>query len=175
MRGVSAGHSGRVRAGLGHPHLPVTKFHGLRSLRLMGVFRAGIHLQFVEHDPAQTGLRQHASDGFLDDQFRTPIPAVLGSFSLQSLVARVPAIELLLPLLTGELHLFSVDHHDVVARVDVGRVGRAMLAHQHHGNIAGQATDYLVAGVNQPPTLLYLTDLGHERLHRMVPSLSGIQ
>jgi hypothetical protein len=55
------------------------------------------------------------------------------------------------------------DH--VIARVDVRGVGRAMLAHQHHGDVGGEPPDATAARVDDPPPLLDLTGLGHERLH----------
>ena len=62
-------------------------------------------------------------------------------------------------------HLVGVDHDDVVAVVDVGRVGGAILAHQDHRQIAGQAPDDFVAGIDQPPLRLDLAGPGHVGFH----------
>ena len=90
---------------------------------------------------------------------------MLGRLRLQPHITGVPAVDLLLPLLATEFDLFGVDHHDVVPGIDVGGVGRPVLAHQHHRDVAGKTAHPKVTGIHQPPTLFDLTGLRHERLH----------
>ena len=79
-------------------------------------------------------------------------------------------------LLPGEHHLVGVDDHHEIARIDVRRIRRAMLAHQDHGNIRSEPADDLFVGVNQPPLLFELARLGDISLcHRKAggPSQGG--
>jgi hypothetical protein len=101
----------------------------------------------------------------LEDQLRPAFQTLCRSFRLEALVTGVPAVEFLLPLLAGELHLVGVDDDDEVAGVDMRGVGGAMLAHEDHGDLARQPPDPLVGRVDQPPALLDFTLLRHERLH----------
>jgi len=135
---------------------------------------AGVDLQFVEHHPAEAGLGQHPPHGLLDDEFGLAVTPMLGRLGLETLIAGIPAIQLLLPLLAGELHLVGVDHDHVVAGIDVRGVGGTVLAHQHHGDLAGQPTDPAAARVDDPPPLLDLAGLRHERLHRADQPLFGV-
>ena len=50
-------------------------------------------------------------------------------------------VDLLLALAAGEDHLVGVDDDDVVAAVDMGRVGRLVLAAQPHGDDRGEPAD----------------------------------
>src|SRR5258706_15727436 len=55
-----------------------------RLLRLVRVLVVAIHLQFVDHLPAQLGLRQHTDDGVLDDRFRLVLNTVFVVFRAQA-------------------------------------------------------------------------------------------
>jgi hypothetical protein len=40
-----------------------------------------------------------------------------------------------------------------------------MLAHEHRGEFAGEPTNTMTTGVDDPPPLLHFARLGHVRLH----------
>ena len=63
----------------------------------------------------------------------------------------------------GEDNFLHVSYHDKITRVDVRGVDGFVLAHQDHGDIAGQPADDLVGRVDQPPLLLDFAGLGHVR------------
>ena len=75
------------------------------------------------------------------------------------------AILFLLPLLAAELHLLGIDDDDKIARINVRRVLRAVLAHEQHGDAAGEPADDLVGGINHVPLLFDFAGLGHVSFH----------
>jgi hypothetical protein len=57
-------------------------------------------------------------------------------------------------LVAGHDHLAGVDHHDVIARVNVGRELRLVLAAQAVGNLGSQAAQNFVISINHEPVAL---------------------
>jgi hypothetical protein len=53
----------------------------------------------------------------------------------------------------------------MVAAIDVGRVGREVLAAQTHGNQSGEPADHQTFGVDQHPLLRHLGGLCRKRFH----------
>ena len=127
----------------------------------MWVLGARVNFQFIEHFRRELVLRQHAPNGFADDELWAAIAAMFGRLGSQTVVAGVPVVFLGLPLLAGKLDFVRVHHDDKIATFDVRRVRRAMLAHQYHRDIAGQASDNFVGRIYNPPLGFQLTSLGH--------------
>src|SRR5262249_13014450 len=69
-------------------------------------------------------------------------------------VAGVMMVDLALPLAAGEHDLCGVDDDDVVAAIDVRRVGRQVLAAQAHRDQRREPADDQTLGVDQNPLLL---------------------
>src|SRR5919107_5170400 len=93
---------------------------GLRLLGLVRVLRAGVHLQLLDHLPAQPVLREHAPDRLLDGLAGVLLQQVAdGDLGEAAGVAGV-AVDLLgLPLVAGQGDLRGVDDDDEVTTVDV--------------------------------------------------------
>ena len=93
------------------------------------MIRAGVDLELAVHRVSHLRLRQHAADGFLDETDRLALADDRGALLAQpALVSAVPAIELLVFLASGQLHLGRVDDDDVVPGVDERGVDRLVLA-----------------------------------------------
>src|SRR5215467_13762333 len=98
----------------------------LRLLRLMRVLGAGIDVEIAHLLTAERTARNHAFDRLLDD--------ALGETALEDLtrgtlldmadIAGVLVIDLVLALATGQHRLRGVYDDDIVAAIDMGRVGR---------------------------------------------------
>lgn len=123
----------------------------LRVLRLMRMIRADVSLKLAQHHVPQFVFGQHSSNGFPQDLFWLPLKPADGCFASQSGITGVPGVILFLPFFAGEPNLFDINHDNEIARVNVRRVGRSMLAHEDDGNLTGQSTDDLVRTVNQMP------------------------
>ncbi len=124
---------------------------------------ARVNLQLGEHLGRQLVLGKHPADGFLDDPFRLLGQTVFGGLDPTAGVAGEPVVFLLLPLFAAESDLFGVNHDDRVAGEHVGRVGGTVLAHQNHGDVAGQPADDLVAAVDDVPVLFQLANFRQKR------------
>src|SRR5262249_45923461 len=80
-------------------------------------------------------------------------------------MAGVMVVDLLLHLASGEHNLLGVDDDDIVAAIDVGRVGRFVLAAQPQRNERSEAADDEPAAVDQHPLLLDLGGLCRIGVH----------
>jgi len=65
------------------------------------------------------------------------------------------AINLLLPLLTGEGNFSGIDDHNVVTSISVGGISRLVLTHQKGCDVSSQATNFLVLGIEKVPSVLH--------------------
>jgi len=140
----------------------------LGLLRLMGVIGAGIDTQITELHAAERTARQHALDRLLDDP--------LGKFALEDRLGGafldaadkigVVVIDFLFALAPRQHDLSGVDNDDVVAVINMGRVGGLVLAAQPHGDDRGEAADDQARGIDQQPLLLHIGWFGGNRGHR---------
>jgi len=127
----------------------------VQRLRLLGhvrMRRTGIAFELLEHRVAQRPFRQHA----LDRLFQHPSGEALLHLAERggadaARIAAVAVVELVLGLVAGDLDLFDVGDDDEVARIDVRRVDRLVLAAQPVGDRAGEPAQHLVAGVDDVP------------------------
>src|SRR5699024_2122512 len=93
----------------------ISNFPWLRLLRGVLVLRAGVHLELFKHRPAERVLRQHAAHGAFDDPFGRLVELLLERQRFH--VADVTGVMIVIfvgALVAGHVHLFGVDHDDVV-------------------------------------------------------------
>src|SRR4051794_3581925 len=107
----------------------------LRVLAAVRMLGAIIEMQRPHLIAAKRAARDHALDGFLQDSLgEAALEYLAGRHFLEPAgVARVLVIELLLQLAAGEADLVGVDHHDMVAAVDMRRVARLVFAAEDVG------------------------------------------
>jgi hypothetical protein len=120
---------------------------------------------------AQLVLGQHAENSLLNNSFRPGRKDGSDLVCLETAgVTRVVMVNLLIQLLTGQLHFVRVDDDDMVAAIDVRGVARLVLAAQDIGDNRRDAADNQPVRIDQVPLLLDLSRLGrlgrlHQRLH----------
>ena len=130
------------------------------------VFGASVDLELFDHGVAETALREHT----LDRDFESTT-GVLGLHFLEggfvdtARIAGVTVVRLLTGLFSRQLELVSVDHDDVVARIDMRRVFGLVLAAQAECDFGSKAAKHLVAAIDHVPVALYFERLGREGLH----------
>ena len=88
-----------------------------------------------------------------------------GGFVDTAGVARVTVVRLLARLFSRQLELVSIDHDDVVARIDMRRVFGLVLAAQAECDFGSKAAEHLVAAIDHVPVALNFERLGREGLH----------
>ena len=140
----------------------VERLERLRLLSGVGMRRARVDLELLQHLPPEGALRQHA----LHRQAQDPLGVALHEAGQvlrpePARVLRVPVVPLVGALLGVDGDLRGVDHDDEIARVDMRGVNRLVLAPQNAGDFAGQAAHNLVGGVDQQPLLLDSASFGH--------------
>jgi len=126
----------------------------------MRMLRTSVNLQLCQHVASQFVLRHHPSDRMVDEILRLAGLAIGITLQSQPGVASVPSEVPDIHLPTGHPHLFGVDHHYVIAAIDMWGVFRTMLAHQHHRDVARQSSQHLVRSVDDIPILCDFAGLG---------------
>ncbi len=136
---------------------------------------AGIDPQIAELDPRQRAARQHALDRLLDDALRELAleDRTRGALFNPADIARVVTVDLVLALAPGEHDLVSVHDDNIVAVIDVGRVGGLVLAAQAHRDDGREPADHETSGVDHHPLLLDLGRFGRKSLHGWVFQIFG--
>ena len=162
----SSRHRGRGEEGAGGCGAAGKRLERNRLLGLVGVIRAHMELELIDHLTAELALGQHP----LDCQLKNTLGPSLEQFpgrlvALAGGIPRVALVGFLLPLVAREDHLVHVGDDDVVAGVDVGRVSWTVLAHQDRGNLGGEAADDLFGGVDHIPLPRQLPGLGLVTIH----------
>jgi len=140
---------------------------GHRLLGLVRMVRTGVDLELVHHAPAEAAFGQHAADGVLHQPLGMLAEHLAVRLGLQP--ARIPGearLEPLLGLAAGHDDLRRIRNDHVVAAVDERRVIRAVLAHQHHGDLSGHPAEHLALGVVVTPLAVDVGGLGERRLTR---------
>ena len=142
------------------------RFIAATSMRLglLGLVRmlgAGIDAQIAELHAAERSARNHALDRLFDHALGEPAleDRLGGAFLDAADEAGVIVIDLVVTLAPGQHHMRGVDDDDVVAAIDMGRVGRKMLAAQPHRDEGGEPADHQTFGVDQHPLLRHLGGL----------------
>ena len=111
-----------------------------------------INFQLAEHVRAELRFRQHAFDRVFNDPFRLTRNALLELFGTQSAgISRVAVIDLLLGFHAGHLHLFGVDHYNMIAGIKKRRVLGALFAHQDARDLRRQTAQRFAGRVHHIP------------------------
>src|ERR1700687_4623783 len=141
-------------------------------------FGIKIHAKLLGAVRAKFVLRQHADDGVADDEVRTRFHAALhGNFLETARETAVVLVDLLLDFTAGQLHLFRVDNHHVVAAINVRGKVRLILADQHPCHFRSQTPQHLPGSVHYEPLIPCVKLFGlpagwHIRPHRVQSHLS---
>src|SRR5450756_335072 len=139
----------------------------LRGVRMV---RPAVDLELAIHGVAKLRLRQHASNRLFDKPYRALFSDLFRPlFAQAALVTAVIAIELLLFLAPGQLHLCGVDHDDMVAGVQERRVDRLVFALEQLRGNRRDPPENLVPGVDHVPLSLNCVRTWRKRTHRTVP------
>ena len=131
----------------------------------MRVLGAGINLQVPENGVAQTVLGEHAANGLFQNE-RGPLLQVVGRCreTLAARIARVTYIDLVGHFFAGQSHLVGVDHHALVAAIDMGRKARLVLASEDLRDLGSKTALYLVRRVDHDPLLVDRGSVGRDSL-----------
>src|SRR5271157_2082593 len=123
-----------------------------RLLRGVRMLVALINLQLREHGATQLGMRQHAFDRVFHHQRRLTVEALLVLLALDAAgVASVVIIGFLVRLQAGDLHLFGVDHDDVVPGIEEGRVLRTIFTSEDARHPRRQPAQGLARRIDNKP------------------------
>src|SRR5687768_15797432 len=142
-------------------------------MRMVG---ARIDLELAIHRVAHLGLRQHATHGLFHEPGRLTLPDVDRAFLAEAaLEAAVPAIHLLILFAAGQLHGAGVHDDDVIARVDVWRVNRLVLALEQTRRHGRNPAQYLPVGIDDVPPAIRALGACYDRTHeKEIPRLHSI-
>jgi len=117
-----------------------------------------VNLQFRKHVASEiVFLGEHSLDGQEDQVGWFSLESLAVAFHLLSMVPVIPSVMAMFEFSARHLNLLSVDHNDVLAGINVWGVFRAMLAHQNHGDLAGQTPQRAVGRIDDEPFLLNRT------------------
>src|ERR1700712_2820496 len=139
----------------------------LGLLSFMRMFGAGVNAQIAHLHAAERTARDHAFDGLLDDALgkATLEDRLCAAFLDATDEAGVLVVHLVVALATGQNDMRRVDDDDVVAAVDVGRIGREVFTAQAHRDERSETTDDQTLGVDQHPLLRHLGRLCRKGFH----------
>src|SRR5690606_31147712 len=136
----------------------VSLLRNLRDFERDGLLRgvrvavAGVDLQLGQLLASQGVLRDHAADGLLDRAGRVLLKQLGVARRPQTArEARVAVGLLLLQLGAGQRHLLRVDDDDEVTGVNVGGIGRLVLAAEQDRGLGREAAQHDVRGVDNVP------------------------
>ena len=140
----------------------------------MRVLTTGEHVQLPEHAPAERVLRQHPLHRELDRPLGVLAEELLERDRLDAAdVAGVVIVDLVGELATCDTDLLRIHDDDVVTHVDVRAVVGLVLALQAVGNLGSEATERLVAGVDNEPIAADGAGLGKYGLHSSLVACAG--
>lgn len=127
----------------------------LRLLSIMFVIRAYIYMQVAENFSSEGVLWQHAANRILNQGKRLSLQLLnRRALSLTPWIARVTDVLLLLPLLSCQNHLLSIDHNHEVAAICMGCKIRLVLSAQTLSNFGCQTAQSLAFSINDQPLLV---------------------
>ena len=127
----------------------------LRLLALVRVSRTGVYLQFLPHVPTQCILGKHTLDGKFDHTIRVRCDhSPKRNMLLAPHVTRVGEVRFLVGFAPRQRHLFSIDHDDVIADIQVRRIHGLVLATEDSRDTCGQPAQGFAFGIDEPPTTL---------------------
>src|SRR3984893_19138088 len=124
-------------------------------LRPVLVVGTRVDTQPLQHLGAQGVVLQHSADGVLDGKRRVKLALLAkGAPPQPARGAGIPGVHLAVHLAPGDEDARGVDDDDVVARVQVGCVGRLVLALQDLRHVAGEPAQRDARGVDHVPVTL---------------------
>src|SRR5690606_25248815 len=131
----------------------------LGLLRLMRMLRAAIDVEMRHLATAKRPSRNHPLHREFENTLREAAfeNALRARFLDAAGMARVAVIALVVILVAGELHLAGIDDDYMISAVEMGRVGRLVLAAQTVRNKGCETANDDAFGVDHDPLLL---DLG---------------
>lgn len=133
------------------------------------MFGPGVNFQLGELGAAEAVVRDHATDGKLDQQFGPAGLALLESFAFVAAdVTGKTGVDFRLCLLAGHAHLGSIDHHDEVAGVTMRSVDGFVFAAQDVGNFRRDAPEDFVLSIDNPPAALDFFGFGGKGFHHKI-------
>ena len=127
----------------------------------MRMLSTSVQMQFLNLSTAQFSLRQHTTNGNLQNPLRlTSQQVTWGSFTLAAGVTGMAQVNLIGQLGTGEPDLVGIDNHHVVTIIKMrGEVG-LVFSTQDGRNLGGQPTHNFTFRVNHVPLTLYRSRVG---------------
>ena len=138
----------------------------LRLLSLMLMLRAAIYAQLGEHMVAQRAGGQHATHGLFKGELGLGgHQTAIGNFLDAARIAGMIVVLFLVQLRAGQLDLVAVDNDNMIACVNMGRIGRLVLATQYRSHLAGQTAQYEAISIDHVPLTLQGLVLRHKRFH----------
>jgi len=124
----------------------------IAAVRSVGVRFATVHLEALQHLPAQGGLGKHSLDRVLDYSLRVTLQHLgQGGGAQATGIAGVTVVHSLRALASGDLYSGGVDHHHVIPRDDVGRIDGLVLALENSGHLGGKTAQDLARGIYHVP------------------------
>src|SRR5262245_31281437 len=133
----------------------VAKLRDLDLSRLLGrvwMIRTSVDLELPVHRVSQCGFWQHAAYSLFDQTNRPPLSEHRGAlFTQPALISAVPAVNLLLVFTSRQPYLRCVHDHDMVTRVDKGRIDRLMFALQQPRRQCGHSAEHLILCIDDVP------------------------
>ena len=116
---------------------------------------AGIHIEVAVEGGTEAVLRQHTTDGVLEDTLGMGGAHFgRGGLTLTAGVTGVALVDLVGLLVAAEDALLGIDDDDIVAAVHMRGVAGLGLATQDVGHTGSQTAYGLSFGINQHPFLL---------------------
>src|SRR6266568_3097492 len=164
---------GRLLRGLARARLlgNLRDLEGDRLLRLMRVLGSRVDLELAQHLPAESVLGEHALYRLGDGTLGTGRHQVGVRDGPQAArVSGVPVRALVGQLVAGQRDLRRVHDDDEVARVDMRREDRLVLAAQQDSRLARQPAEDDVRRIDDMPLSLDIGGLRAESAHSHEPS-----
>jgi len=94
--------------------------------------RAFVELELAEHALSQCALGEHSPNSFFHRKRRASFDqAAIGHLFQAAHIATVTLIQLVIPLVTGQIDALGIDHDNIVSGIDVGRIYGLVLALQN--------------------------------------------
>ena len=124
-------------------------------LGLVLVLGTHIYVHVLEDGPSKAVLGEHAADGILDQALGRTLAHLLSRTAvLTTGVTGEADVLLVFPLVARQLHLFGIDHDDVVTTIGVRGEVHFVLAAEQASDFGTEATEPLPLGIDQQPFLV---------------------
>jgi len=133
-------------------------------------FTSGINTQLLGPARAELVLRQHSQHCFAHNFFRTALQHHPDrNFFQPAGKTAVVTVNLLIYLVSSQLHALGVNYHYVIAAIQMGRIVRLVLPNQEARNTRGKTPQNDAFRVHHKPILPYLEVFGLSAFWYMRP------